>query len=65
MRGFDMILKVFEKVGDSISIEIAYSRLMELYKNEPYAKAKAAGSLGGAVNGETLIRKGNFYIRVR
>lgn len=65
MREFDMILKVFENIEDSISIETAYSRLIELNKNNPYAKAKAAGSLGGAVNGGTLVRHKNFYIRVR
>lgn len=65
MREFDMILKVFEKIGDSLLIETAYSRLIELNKNDPYAKAKAAGSLGGAMNGGTLVRHGNFYIRVR
>ena len=47
MREFDMILKVFDNIGDSLSIKTAYSRLIELNKNDPYAKAKAAGSLGG------------------
>ena len=65
MREFDMILKVFDNIGDSLSIKTAYSRLIELNKNDPYAKAKAAGSLGGAVNGGTIVRHENFYIRVR
>lgn len=65
MIEMDMILKVFEKVGDSISKETAYLRLIKLNKNSPYSKAKAAGSLGGSVNGGTLVREGNFYTRVR
>lgn len=61
----DMILNVFTNVGDTLSIAIAYSRLIALYGSDPYAKKKAAASLGGSVNGGTLVRVGNFYIRIR
>ena len=60
-----MILKVFQKVGDSFTIADAYTSLIALYPNDPHSKEKAAGSLGGAVNGGTLVRNGNIYTRVR
>lgn len=60
-----MILKAFQNVGDSFSIADAYALLIALYSNSPHSKEKAAGSLGGAVNGGTLIRNGNIYTRVR
>lgn len=60
-----MILKIFLKVGDRVSISDAYSQLISLYGNDPYRKNKAAGSLGGAVNGGTIVLKDKFYERVR
>lgn len=60
-----MILKVFLKVGDRFTKAMAYKMLMALNPNDPYAYAKASGSLGGAVNGGTLISIGDEYIRVR
>lgn len=60
-----MILKVFLSVGDTMSIADAYIGLIALNPDDPYAKAKAAGSLGGAMNAGTLVRKGSFYTRVR
>lgn len=60
-----MILKVFKNVGDSLSIAHAYTSLMSLYSNQVYPAQKAAGSLGGAVNGGTIVLiKGN-YVRVK
>ena len=33
--------------------------------NQIYPTKKAAGSLGGAVNGGTIILKNGYYMRVR
>lgn len=60
-----MILKVFPSVGDRLSISKAYKQLISLYGNDPYRRNKAAGSLGGAVNGGTIVLKNGFYERVR
>jgi len=60
-----MILKVFLNVGDKVSISDAYRQLISLYGNDPYCKNKAAGSLGGAVNGGTIVLRGRFYERIR
>lgn len=60
-----MILNVFKNIGYSFTIADAYRELIALNPNDPYAKEKAAGSLGGAINGGTLMRSNNIYIRVR
>ncbi|MBW9154303.1 hypothetical protein [Clostridium estertheticum] len=60
-----MILRVFTKIGQSFTIANAYTVLIALNPNDPNAEKKAAGSLGGAVNGGTLVRNGNIYTRVR
>lgn len=60
-----MILRIFLNVGDSFTIANAYTSLIALNPGDPFAKEKAAGSLGGAVNGGTLERHGNVYTRVR
>lgn len=60
-----MILKVFSNVGDSFTIAEAYTSLIGLNSKDPYAKQKAAGSLGGAMNSGTIVRNGNIYTRVR
>ena len=60
-----MILRVFPNVGDCLSITDAYHHLIALYEKDPNRKNKAAGSLGGAVNGGTIIRKKGFYERIR
>lgn len=46
-----MILNVFTRIGVRLSVANAYQQLIALNPNDPYAKHKAAGSLGGAVNG--------------
>ena len=51
-----MILRVFKRVGSTLSIANAYTALISLYSNQSYPTKKAAGSLGGAVNGGTIIR---------
>jgi len=63
--GYPMILKVFKSVGDSLSIANAYTLLMSLYSKEVYPAQKAAGSLGGAVNGGTIVLIRGDYVRVR
>ncbi|MEG1773512.1 MAG: hypothetical protein RR320_01520 [Oscillospiraceae bacterium] len=50
-----MILRVFRQVGDRLSVAEAYRRLTSLCAKDPYANKKAAGSLGGAVNGGTIF----------
>lgn len=60
-----MILKIFFNVGDTLTMSDAYTKLINLNPNDPYAKKKAAGSLGGAINGGTLKRIGYSYTRVR
>ena len=61
-----MILKVFTRIGVRLSIADAYQQLIALIPNVPYAKNKAAGSLGGAVNGETItLHKNGYYERIR
>lgn len=61
-----MILKVFKKVGDLLSVADAYRELMRLWINDPYARNKAAGSLGGAANGGTIVLDSNgYYERIR
>ena len=61
-----MILLVFKSIGDRFSAVDAYRNLLQLYKNELYAKNKASGSLGGAVNGGTVFLGNNgYYERIR
>lgn len=60
-----MILKVFPKIGVQRSIADAYSSLIDCYSNAGYAEKKAAGSLGGAVNGHTIELKNGIYTRIK
>lgn len=48
-----------------MSIADAYTALISLYSNQIYPTKKAAGSLGGAVNGGTIILKNGYHMRVR
>lgn len=59
------ILKVFKNVGDELEVREAYKQLKYVFKDELYSDKKALGSLGGAVNGKTIIRSGNKYQRIR
>jgi hypothetical protein len=60
-----MILNVFKNIGSTLSIADAYTSLISLYSNQVYPAKKAAGSLGGAVNGGTIILRNGYYVRVR
>ena len=62
-----MILKVFLSVGSTLSYAGAYAQLVSLYAGTgtPYAKNKAAGSLGGAVNAGTIELRNGMYCRVK
>lgn len=61
-----MILSVFKNVGDRLSVEDAYQKLISLSLNTLYARNKAAGSLGGAVHGGTIALDNNgYYERIR
>jgi hypothetical protein len=56
-----MILQVFKSVGTTLSIVDAYTALISLYSNQIYPTK----TLGGAVNGGTIILKNGYYMRVR
>ncbi|WP_097003988.1 hypothetical protein [Lacrimispora amygdalina] len=61
-----MILTVFKNVGDRLSVADAYQKLISLLANDLYARNKASGSLGGAVNGGTIFLDNNgYYERIR
>jgi len=60
-----MILNVFKNIGSTLSIADAYTSLISLYSNQVYPAKKAAGTLGGAVNGGTIILRNGYYVRVR
>lgn len=60
-----MILQVFKNVGDVLSVSTAYVELIFLYSNQLFPEKKAAGSLGGAVNGGTIVLSNGNYVRVR
>lgn len=61
-----MILKVFPKVGMQLTVYEAYHRLERLFGSEIYPSKKAAGSLGGAVNGGTIaLNSHGLYERMR
>lgn len=60
-----MILQVFRNVGDVLSVSATYVALISLYSNQLYPERKAAGSLGGAVNGGTIVLTNRNYVRVR
>lgn len=61
-----MILTVFKNVGDRFSVADAYQKLILLFANDLYARNKASGSLGGAVNGGAIVLDNNgYYERIR
>lgn len=60
-----MILKVFQRVGERYSIASAFQQLCSLSPSNPYQRYRAAGSLGGAVNGGTLKLVDGYYERIR
>ena len=47
--------------GQAMTTSAIYAALMRLLPGDPYAAQKAAGALGGAVNGGYLRRNGNTY----
>ena len=59
------ILKVFKNVGDELEVKEAYRQLRFVFREELYPEKKALGSLGGAVNGKTIVRRGKKYLRIR
>ena len=44
----DIITRIFSNIGISFSIASAMTQLTALFPNDPFAKKKAAGALGGA-----------------
>jgi len=60
-----MILQVFKNIGDRKTIADAYASMLEVYSGQSYPHKKAAGSIGGAVNGGTIVFKNGYYERVK
>ncbi len=60
-----MILQVFKNIGDRLLIADAYTSMIAVYSGQLYPKKKAAGSIGGAVNGGTIILRNGYYERVK
>lgn len=60
-----MILRVFKNIGDKLTIADAYASMLKVYYGQSYPHKKAAGSIGGAVNGGTIILINGYYERVR
>lgn len=61
-----MILSVFTSIGVRLLVSDAYQQLILINPNDAYTRYKAAGALGGAVNGGTIILDENgYYERIR
>ena len=61
----DLILHVFTTPGQIMSGHDAYQALLILLNGDPWAKQKAAGSLGGAVQSGFLKKIGSDFQRTR
>lgn len=61
----DLIIRVFTKCGQTMSMQEAMGKLMDIMKNDPQKSKKAAGALGGAVKNKFLVRNGENFTRVR
>lgn len=60
------ILAVFPRVGVSFSVRDAMDKLIALFPDNPYARYKAAGALGGASNQGCLSLDNNgVWTRVK
>lgn len=55
-----LITQVISK-GQAMTKADIFTALLRLLLGDPYAAQKAAGALGGAVNGGYLTRNGNIY----
>lgn len=53
------------KIGDRLLVADAYTSMIAVYSGQLYPKKKAAGSIGGAVNGGTIILRNGYYERVK
>lgn len=60
-----MILKVLPRIGQRKLVADIYCDLMALYPNDPYAKQKAAGVLGGSSNSGLIQYDNGYWVRVR
>ncbi len=60
-----MILQVFKNIDDRLLIADAYARMIAVYSGQLYPEKKAAGSIGGAVNGGTIVLRNGYYERVK
>ena len=60
------IKDVFPSIGVSFSVRDAMNKLIALFPNDPYARYKAAGALGGASNHGCLSLDNNgVWIRIK
>lgn len=60
-----MILQVFKNMGDRLRIADTYENMIAVYSGQLYPEKKAAGSIGGAVNGGTIVMKNGYYERIK
>lgn len=60
------ILSVFTNVNDAFSVRDAMNKLMALFPNDPCARHKAAGALGGGSRqGIISLNNNRIWIRVK
>ena len=61
-----MITRVFQNLGDTLTVADAMQALMALHPNDPCSYQKAAGSLGGASkSGFIVMNNAGLWVRVR
>ena len=56
-----MITKVLDKKNQTKSKKDVFDELLGLYPNDPYAKQKAAGAVGGSVTQNYIEEQGVNY----
>lgn len=61
----DTITTIFTSKGQTKSQVAAYQELISSYGMDPYAKKKAAGSLGGSIKSGYLSSCNGYYRRTR
>lgn len=57
-----MIGQVLFGKGNKLEKKDTYMKLLNLNPNDPYAREKALGSIGGAVTSHYIVAKGGYYI---
>lgn len=57
-----MIGQILYGKGNKLRKQQLYKQLLNLNPNDPYARQKALGAIGGAVTGHYIVAKGGYYI---